>query len=348
MFSTRLKSARLRKGLSIQELADKLEPKLTKQAISRYEQGLSKPSMEVIFQLCEILELRPDYFLKAEVVELGIPEFRKLVRFSKKEEYRVIEEVREFLERYLEAEQITGRLIAFENPIQHIPVTNTAHAELAALELRKAWRLDDYPLSNIVELLEEKGIKVLTVKADNAFNGFATWVNKTIPLIVLNNHFDEVPDRKRFTTLHELGHLLMRCEGMSESACEKACNRFAGAMLLPESAIYKELGERRLHLSLAELGHIKMQYGISMVGALYRANDLSIISDFQFKNIIRDISMKGYKTKEPLQFDFKGREEPLRFEQIVLSAWSEGMISLGKASVLLNMKQGEFMERYMI
>jgi Zn-dependent peptidase ImmA (M78 family)/DNA-binding XRE family transcriptional regulator len=348
LFATRLKSARLRKGLSIQDLAERLNPPMTKQAISRYEQSLNEPPMHVVFQLCEILDVKPDYFVNETVVEIGPPDYRKLVRFSKKDEQRVIEEVRGFLERYFEAESITGEMLSFTNPISEIVIQHPEQAEKAAQALRERWNLGDQPLSNIVEMLEEKGIKIVEVEADAAFNGFASQVNQSIPLIVLNKYFNKALDRKRFTTLHELGHLILQFGDIADPVKEKACNRFASALLLPEQSLYRELGERRHQLNMAELGKIKMQYGISMAAVLYRANDLCIISDLHYRNFMKAFSMQGYKSGEPSQYEYLGREEPFRFEQIVLRAWSEGLVSQSKAAVLLNLKVAEFMERYLV
>ena len=63
---------------------------------------------------------------------------------------------------------------------------------------------------------------------------------------------------------------------------------------------------------------------------------------------MKTFSMQGYKVGEPSQYEYLGREEPFRFEQIVLRAWSEGLVSQSKAAVLLNLKVSEFMERYLI
>ena len=52
-------------------------------------------------------------------------------------------------------------------------------------------------------------------------------------------------ERHRFTLAHELGHMAMDIPpGVPE---EKACNRFAGAFLVPRDELAREVGQRRLN-----------------------------------------------------------------------------------------------------
>ena len=62
--ASRLKSARLMNGLSLQGLADRIENRITKQALSKYEQGQVVPDSEMIGILAEALHVRPDYFFE--------------------------------------------------------------------------------------------------------------------------------------------------------------------------------------------------------------------------------------------------------------------------------------------
>lgn len=58
-FPLRLRSARLRAGLSLGELADRLGGMVTRQAIAKYEKGEIAPSPEVLAKLEEALDIRP-------------------------------------------------------------------------------------------------------------------------------------------------------------------------------------------------------------------------------------------------------------------------------------------------
>jgi Zn-dependent peptidase ImmA (M78 family) len=347
-FASRFKSARLRKGLSIQQLADLLVPKLTKQAISRYELGLSTPPMEKLLQLCDILDVRPDYFLREVQVQFGEIAYRKLVRFTPKEQEKVIEHARDQLERDFELYSIVGEESHFENPLPKIYIENIVDAEAAANQIRERWNLGMQPLSNVIELLEGFGIKVAVVEASRDFNGFATWVNENIPVIVLNSKYTEFPDRKRFTALHELGHLVLPISHLEEKEQERMCNRFAAALLLPAKALRKELGEKRNHLLLPEIGSIKQQFGISIQAIVYRTNDLGITSDAFKKAFIQQFKNNGFLEKEPVDYDYCGKEESYRFKQLVFKALAEGFVTQSKAAGLMNMKLADFRETFKV
>jgi len=80
IFAKRFKSARLLNGFSLQDLADALENKVTRQALHRYEKGEVIPDSEMIGFLSNVLKVRPDYFFRATDVEIGEVNYRKLKR----------------------------------------------------------------------------------------------------------------------------------------------------------------------------------------------------------------------------------------------------------------------------
>ncbi len=81
-----------------------------------------------------------------------------------------------------------------------------------------------------------------------AFDGLSGWADERIPIIVVNKYF--TIERKRFTALHELGHLLLNfAEELDPKFIEKLCQRFAGAILIPRETFFNELGDYRSGLS---------------------------------------------------------------------------------------------------
>ncbi|MDI6844975.1 MAG: XRE family transcriptional regulator [Candidatus Saccharicenans sp.] len=58
-FPIRLRAARLKAGLSLEDLAQKLGGIVTRQAIARYEKGQISPSPEVLSHLLQVLEIPP-------------------------------------------------------------------------------------------------------------------------------------------------------------------------------------------------------------------------------------------------------------------------------------------------
>lgn len=336
-FSERLKSARIMKGFSLQDLADALDNRITKQALSKYEQDLMKPNSENLLLLCRALEVKPDYFSRETTVRLENVEFRKLKKLASKEKESVKQRTIDFLERYYELEDLVGIERDFVNPIKNHTIKSIQDVETAAKKLRSEWKLGEDPIKNVIDLLENHKIKVIELKSDLAFNGLSTFVNSRHPVIVLNSSLDDHVDRKRFTALQELGHLVLnRLEGFDEKVRESYCHAFAAAMLMPEPYLRRKLGDNRQQILLNELILIKNEVGASIQAILYRAKDLNIITPNYFKSYMTRLSSKGMRKNEPGKLTEK--EEPHRFKQLLFRAIGEEIISTSKAASLANIK----------
>lgn len=337
-FSERLKSARIMKGYSLQDLEDALEKRVSKQALNKYEQGLMKPDSEVLLLICNALDVRPDYFTREVSISLENVEFRKLKKLSVKESARIKEKTIDILERYFELEDILGVDEVFVNPIAEIEIKSYEDVEKAVSKLKHKWKLGEDPLNNVIELLEDNNIKVIEVKSGPEFVGLSTWEGIKNPVVVVNS--DLVLDRKRFTVLHELGHILMKVNHHPEKEREHFCHYFAGAMLIPKDLLLKELGNSRSRISLKELIYLKEQFGASIQSIVIRAKNLDIITENYYRSFMTFFSMKGYKKNEP--GEYKGYEKSNRFKQLLHRAVAEEIISTSKAAALDNKKLAEF------
>ncbi len=347
IFSERFKSARLMKGFSLQDLADALDNQLSRQALHRYEKGEVIPDNEKINLLSKVLNVSPDYFFRSIKVELGEIEFRRLNNMPQKEASIIKEVTKEKLLRYLELEEILGLPIEFEDYLKDFEII-TAYKQVnrAAEILREKWGLGNGPIFNIVELLEDKNIKVIDLKVNDDFDGLQTRVNGTIPVIAYNANKINKPDRIRFTLLHEMAHLLLKFGNITDRQKETLCHQFAGAMLLPEVTIKAELGEHRNKLSSLELAAIKKQYGISMQAIIMRAKDCGIINENYTKQLFFFFKQMNWKVDEP--YDYEGVEQSNRFEQLLFRALIEDQISISKAASLNNQTLADFRKEHQI
>ncbi len=337
-FSERLKSARIMKGYSLQDLADALDNAITKQALNKYEMGQMKPDSEVLLLLCNALDVRPDFFVRETSITLENVEFRKLQKLSSKESARIKEKTIDILERYFELEDLLGIDEVFVNPIEKIEINSDEDIEQAVDKIREVWKLGEDPLSNVIELLEDNNIKVIEIDSGPEFVGLSTWEGIKNPVVVVNSTL--VLDRKRFTVLHELGHILLKIGHLSEKEREHYCHVFAGAMLIPKNQLLKELGNSRSRISLNELIYLKEQFGASIQAIMMRAKNLSIITESNFKSFITFFSMRGFKKNEPGKYI--GQEKSNRFKQLIHRAVAEEIISTSKAAALDNKKLSEF------
>ena len=328
----RIRAARRMARLSQRELAKRVG--VSPMAISKYERGLVCPDSAMLIRLATELGVSVDYLLRPSRVTVVQPAFRKRVALPKKELDSIVARIEEWVERYLEIEAIVGGEAAVQFDLSAkvtLPVNSYEEIEDRAVELRQAWKLGDGPIPNLVELLEERGIRVGVVDSHHHFDGLTFVVDNSIWVIVTRKG---VPgDRQRFSLAHELGHLVLALG--DDVDAEKAANRFASAFLVPKSAAIGALGRHRDWLDLYELHMLKHLYGLSMQGWICRARDLGIISEHTAQRLFRCFRARGWHKEEP--GDQLPPEEPTRLQRLVQRALAEGLISESRAGELLGM-----------
>ena len=343
-FGIRLVSARKMAGMSLQQLSDRLDNAVTKQSLSKYEQNVMKPDSELLIKIANILGVTIDYFFRETKFKLEGIEFRKKVRLSKTEEEIIKEKTIDFLERYFELEKLLDLKSDFEQPLKKNIVKNGDDVEAYATDLRNTWELGLNPIANVIEMLEEKHIKVFEIDAPSSFDGLSAHVNG-IPVIVINKSFDVV--RRRFTALHELAHIVLKFDDfIEEKEIEKMCHAFAGAFLIPKKSFIEEFTTKRNHISLEELKHIKSYYGISIQAIMARAKKLNVINEHVYKSFSINFSKLGYRKDEPGKYS--GTEKSLRFQQLLYRAAAEEVISLSKAASLNNQSLSQFRKTFIV
>lgn len=331
--------ARRRYAFSLRDLAERMHGLVTAAALSRYEQGQMRPSPTVMVAICEALQLTEDFFERPMTARLGDVDFRKRSSLGVKEEGSVREVTSDFFERYTEIEELLGLTDVFVNPLIDFTVNEAEDIEVAAQKVRLAWGMGSAPIPSVVGLLESKHLLVHVLTAPSGFDGLAG-VAGLRPVVALNGGF--TVDRRRFSGLHELGHIVLRfAKGrFDEKAREKLCHRFAGAMLFPADAFKEALGQRRQHILLPELMRLKAGYGISCAAILSRASTLGVLAESTLTRIWPRWSASGYRKNDPGDCPFD--ETPRRFELLLYRALGENAISLDKAAMLAGKSAEEF------
>lgn len=344
-FAYRLKALRVQHGLSQQALAVQLG--ISKQMISQYEKSAKHPGSTVLIAISKLFGRSPGALLKPISISLDKVDFRKKSKLRGKKIEAVKMAVLQHLEPYLELEEILGLEARFSNPLSDAPIqqADVAQAEKAAEQLQQKWELGFNPIPNVYEMLEAAGIKVIEVEAEDSFDGLSTLIDDKVPVIVINKNRDIV--RKRFTAMHELGHLLLVFGPEVDAAFkEKACNRFAGAMLLPAKAFLAEIGPRRHQIGLPELIAIKEYYGISLAAIVYRGKDLGIFPDAVATRFWKSRNQNPDLKQERGFGHYAGEERAHRFNQLLSKALAEGIISFSKAAELTNQSLSELRSTY--
>lgn len=328
----RIQNARLLRGLSQQDVADELG--VSKQMISKYEKGTAMPTSHRLIKLSKLFNLKIDYFFNSFKVDIGEVNFRKKSTFSKKRQNSLKEQIKISLENYLWIEDALSIDYSFENKIKDCAISSIKDIEVAVLKLKKEWDIGTDPIHNIVQLLEDKEIKVIELyDVDEKFDGLATYVNGKYPVIVVNGNFPV--ERKRFTLLHELGHLLLNLPNCEISEEENFCNKFASEFLLPKNIVINDFGGKRNHITINELIATQKKYGISIPAILYKLVDAGILSKDKQKQFYIKMNFNPSFKKDINLSRFETPEKSNRYERLVYRALAQENISISKASALL-------------
>lgn len=349
MIGDRVKLARSKAGLSLRALSAAMNELVTAQAIGKYERGEDNPSSGVLLALSKALGVSLGYLLDTQGIELSGVEFRTKANTTASDRAHVETEVLEWIERYLQVEVI----LELDSATWQTPVSKPRHlqqvadAEALAVEVRAKWQLGLDPLPNMTELLEEKGLKVLTVPLPQRISGFTCVVGRgkgktPLPVIVVNNQFSL--ERRRLTLAHELAHRLIDTDSLIDKEEEKAANLFAGAFLMPREHLLREVGKHRSAVGYKEIIALKRLYRVSGAALLMRLRQLDVINQATLVYAFQSIA-RGWRTQEPEELeppDIRGqRERARRFERLCYRALAEGLISITKGAELLRLPISE-------
>ncbi len=324
-------------------LADAMSPKVTAQAISKYEAGKMLPSSAVLVGLGKALDVSLDFLMSAQVEALEAVEFRKRSRASARDRARAEAAVTDCLERYLAIEHVLDIEpgVDWMERLRCDSVGSEAEIDERADELRRVWSLGFDPIPSLCELLEEKGIKVVEADLPESVSGLSCHVlrggESVAEAVVVSSRINV--ERKRFTLAHELAHRIVRSTGNPAIGLERATDRFAGAFLVPSQRLREEVGTDRHRITYYEIVRLKHLYGVSAAALLTRLGQVGVLSDNSVRNVFSTFG-RSWRRSEPDPIrpghGFAALEKPRRFERLVLHAVGEELISPVRAAALLD------------
>jgi Zn-dependent peptidase ImmA (M78 family)/DNA-binding XRE family transcriptional regulator len=290
MFSgVRLSLARKRAGLSKKRFAETLG--VHPRTIIRWETDEREPEESELRRIAEILNFPVSFFdgPEPDVADIAGASFRSLSSMSAGERDSALAAgsfgfvLDDWIsERYdLPREELED--LRFESP------------EGAARALREKWLIGERPISNMVKLLEAKGVRVFSL-AENVktVDAFSMW-RRGRPYVFLNCF--KTPEHQRFDAAHELGHLVLhRHGGPRGREAEDEANKFASSFLMPAADVRAALP---MVLSLSQLIRAKARWKVSLAALNYRVHKLGLVSDWEYRSFCIDIQTMGYRTSEP-------------------------------------------------
>lgn len=344
IFKFRLKSAREMNGLSMAALAAKMDGIVSPQAIYKYEAGKMLPDSTVLNALCDVMSVEPDYFFKPIAVNLEGISFRKKAKMTETEKKMIIGKIKDGIERYFEIEDICGISRDFTMNFHDVVVSEEKDVYKLANRLRYEWNLGKSGINNVIGLLEEHGILVVETDASDDFDGLSGSADGS-PVIVLNRNYSA--ERKRFTALHELGHILMKfSEDLTPKKIESLCHLFANEVLIPNDTFKEAVGDlskKPIHIN--QFVDLQRLYGVSVDALMYKAMKLGMISEIRYVKY-RKRKNADQKFKQAIERSRIPDEKSDRFESLVYKAYAGDLISLSKTASLLQVPENAISQIY--
>jgi Zn-dependent peptidase ImmA (M78 family)/DNA-binding XRE family transcriptional regulator len=288
---SRLTLARERRGLTLSALARAVG--VTPRTVTRWESGDVQPAPDKLAAFVDVLEMPEAFFFADEVEELteDAISFRALSKTPAGRRNAAISAGRLTitLERWIETR--------FRLPTPDVPTLPKYEPEMAAQVVRERWGVGNAPIANLVHLLEAHGVRVFSLAADiSAIDAFSLFTREGTPFILINT--TKTGERQRFDAAHELGHLVIHCEGEVPHGreAEQQAQRFAAAFLMPRDDV---MAQPLWHADTQRILTAKRRWRVAAMALTHRLRELGMLTEWGYRDACVYLSQAGYRRGEP-------------------------------------------------
>ncbi len=289
---SRLRLARLRLGYTLTKLAAISD--VSPRTLTDYENGHRPPTEETLIKLADALAV-PLAFLERDSIEpvtAGAASFRKLSKASATRRDAVLAKASLALEFFDTIEQ------RFRLPTPDIPTLDKLAPDQAAELVRHRWNLGDRPISNMLHLLESKGVRVASLNHEYDDIDAFCFYRDAVPYMFLNT--GKTGERRRFDAAHELGHLVLHSELEMDPSTSKEreaeANAFASSFLMPRTAVESQ---QMRAASVERILVARSYWRVSAMAMTHRLHELDLLTDWQYRSACITLSDRGFRRAEP-------------------------------------------------
>lgn len=294
-----LRLARQLRGLTQKDAAQQL--RIAQAVISRLENKLIELDEDILSRASAVYDVPREFFDITDPVYGPPVSVHAMLRGHSDVSAREIDMI---------TAELNLRLFHIRRFLENVSYTATSNVPVLDVErhedvvriaamVRAHWKLPNGPIGNLTDLLERAGVIVGTSDFGGAQVSGVTFNAPGTPPIVLVN-LAHPADRIRYTLAHELGHLVMH--RFPTADMESEANRFASNLLLPPNELTQVFRGRKITLEL--LAALKKEWRVSMQSLLMCAHTVGCLTDNQSRYLWQQLSMKGWRTREPAELDF--------------------------------------------
>jgi Zn-dependent peptidase ImmA (M78 family)/DNA-binding XRE family transcriptional regulator len=287
---SRLSVARRRKGWTRPELAQRTDIK--PRTLTAYEMGERAPSAENLAVLARALDFPPSFFNREKIERLD----EESISFRALSKMAAAKRTQALASGELAMEFSSWVERRFDLPAVDLPDLQLhGSPEIAAQSLRVSWGLADKSITDMVKLLESKGVRVFSLAEENRdLDAFSYWRDGK-PYVFLNTQ--KSAERSRFDAAHELGHLVLHRHGAPNGRTpEYEANAFASAFLMPRTSL-QAFAPRSP--TLTTLVRAKHGWGVSVAALAVRMHEVGLLSEWHYRSLFLQIQSHGYRDAEP-------------------------------------------------
>lgn len=290
--SARIKQARDYGGFT--QAAFALELGIKQPTVAQIEAGIRQPSAEVLQAIARLTGFPLAFFrdnAEPSKFPLGSLVFRAHASTSQRERARV---------------QSRGELVlemasALSEQVDMLPITVRKMPDATPVDAAHRTRLDlrlpqQQPIDNLIYTIESAGVLVLALPETHPkVDALSAWIGRQPVIALLSG---KPADRMRFSTAHELGHLVLDHAGRDATGAreEREADTFAAELLFPSEAAQREL---LTPVTLTGLLPLKRRWRIALSALARRAHDVGVITDRQYRYLLTQISIRGWRKEEP-------------------------------------------------
>jgi Zn-dependent peptidase ImmA (M78 family) len=256
--------------------------------------------------------------------------------------------------------------LAEENHISYLPQAYRLHLkdnklteddfelirEIAEKQ-RKAFGMEEVFDYDIYSILEKNNIHVVAIRlGDKNIDVLSAFSEDKGAFIVMNDHPDIPEERKIFSTLHELGHLIFHRDDYTRepgelaysksrsNINEKIAHTFASYFLIPRNHLrgYKKYF-RGFVSNFSDIFRIKKEFGVSASALMLAIKDEGYIDQKNYGYLKKRLNEMGYEEKEPHPIPTIEKNEKMK--SILRRLFLEEKVTTNKVAELLSLNDKE-------